>query len=119
MVSMEVAMSSCILASGLPALFRDIPPMSSVMWSLRDKNVSHEGSAQGKQRTYAVFSRSFWVSSVEVFSVEAASSLRPSISRIDFGGVAVSSCRECQSAQLAREPCFYIRIDQPGLSVII
>ena len=76
-----------------------------------------EAQNQG-HRTYAVFSRSFWVSSIDVLSAEAESSLRPSISRIDFGGVAVSNCRECQSPQLAWE-LYCERVDQPGLSVII
>ena len=82
-VSIALAMSSWLVSLGEAGLFREIPDMVWERFSLEAPLTGARCMEEGMY-TYAVFSWCFWSSSV---LFEGVGSARPSISRIDLGGV--------------------------------
>lgn len=83
MVSIALAISSWLVSFGEADLFREIPDMVWERFSLDILSARLNRTEEGVY-THAVFSWCFWSSSV---LLEGVGSARPSISRIDLGGV--------------------------------
>ena len=83
MVSIAFAISSWLVCFGEAVLFREIPDIVCERFSLDILSDLLRGTDEGMY-THAVFSWCSWSSSV---LLEGVGSARPSISRIDLGGV--------------------------------
>lgn len=82
-VSIALARSSWLVSFGEADLFREIPDIVWERFSLDILSAWVDCTGE-RVYTYAVFSWCFWSSSV---LLEGAGSARPSISRMDLGGV--------------------------------
>ena len=82
-VSIAFAKSSWLVSFGEADLFREIPDIVWERFSLDTPSAPFSYAEEG-MFAHAVFSRCFWSSSV---LLEGLGSARPSISRIDLGGV--------------------------------